>query len=146
MTEIKKEKVQVEVKRVEGNLMFAFSVPEMLEAIFKAKSVEIRTSEKWEGNKFYFCPDITNNEAYQALLSEYNLFDNFGQDIVDGNGRFNVAFLRTVGGKGVIPLIPPVAFSVLSDRVRALTRFIRAYYEQFVGSFRIGGTVEFEIE
>ena len=146
MTETQKEKVSVEVKRVNGALVFGFAIPEMLENIFKEKSVEVRTSEKWPDNKFYFCPAITNNEAYKALLAEYGLFDDYGKDIMNSAGQFNVAFMRTVGGKGNIPLVPPVAFSVLSDRVRTLTRFIRAYYEQFIGAFRIGGTVEFEVE
>lgn len=146
MPTTEKQKVSIEVKRVDGQIVFSFKVPKMLEDIYRSKSVEERTSDNWAGNKFYYIPGIVENEAYKSLLEQYGLFDNYGAGLVNQHGKFNVSFLRTVGGEGTIPLEPQLSFARLSEEVRNLTRFVRAYYEQFVGPFKIGGTIEFEIE
>ena len=141
-----KPSIKMSVTRENGDTYFTFEVPKKLTDIFAEKSEEIKTSENWPNHQFYFMPEVLESSAYKDLLSEYNLFDNYGSKIInEENGKFNVAFLRTVGGKGKIQLNQDLPFAKVADQVRNITRFLKAYYEEFLTDYKVSGSVTIEI-
>lgn len=135
----------MKVSREGQKTYFTFEVPKAISAIFEAKSDEIRESESWPGHQFYFCPEVTKDRGYKELLEQYHLFDDYGHTMVREDGRFNVAFLRTVGGAGKIEVKKDLSFAHVSDQVRQIVKFLKAYYENFLGDWQVSGSTEFEI-
>ena len=141
---MEKKKISFKIFRKNGSTFFEFECDSKFEAIFSAKKHEIRESTNWEGLKFYFIPEITNNEDYKHLLNKYGLKDDFGSEIYDDN-MFNVAFLRTIGGKGTIKVNKDLSFSTVSEAIRNIVRFTKEYYESFIEDFEVKGSVNIEV-
>lgn len=140
----KKKVVIIEVSRINGKTYLEFQVDESIETIFKEKSEEIKESQNWKGLKFYYLPKITNDEQYKRLLSSHNLIDDFGAILYD-NQRFNIAFIRTVGGKGKIEVPADIPFAIISIGMKNMVSFLKEYYENFIKDYSVKGEITFEV-
>jgi hypothetical protein len=143
-TQDKKKQIKIEISRKDGKTFLNFDIDERLEKVFKENYVAIRQSESWKDLQFYYCPDITDNNEYKDLLNNYRLFDNYGSPLFE-NSRFNIAFLRTIGGKGSIVVPNSIPFAVVSQGIRDMVAFIKKYYEEFMKDYSVKGFVNFEI-
>ena len=139
-----KQKIKLEISRESGKTYLTFEIDKSLEDIFERQSQEIRTSESWKGLKFYYVPDVIESSAYQNLLYEFGLQDNYGVSVYS-NRKFNIAFLRTVGGKGKILIKNDIPFALVSDYMRKIITFIKRYYEDFLKDYKVKGFLTFEV-
>lgn len=137
------KKININVTRSNGKTLFQFSVDPAIEEIFKNRAREVRESQSWPGLKFYYLPE-TETENYQLLVRNYNLFDDFGHALTRSQ-KFNMAFLRTVGGNGTIEIKEDIPFAQMSMAIRNIAQFIKVYYERFFTDYKVKATVEVEI-
>ena len=139
-----KKKIKIEIQRENGNTYLSFEIDPSITKTFKEQSKEIKESQNWKGLKFYFIPEMTQSQAYKDLLYNYRLVDDFGTSLYEGN-CFNIAFLRTVGGKGKIKVSNDIPFAVVSDGVRRIITFMKKYYEEYLKDYTVRGFLTFEI-
>lgn len=139
-----KQKIKIEISREDGKTFLSFEIDEFLEAVFKKQSSEVRTSVNWKGLNFYYSSDLLSNQNYRNLLREFNLVNDYGTSLYASN-YFNIAFLRTVGGKGKILLHNDIPFATVSDGMRRIISFVKRYYEDFLKDYRVKGFLTFEI-
>jgi len=137
-------KIVIDLYRRNGDIFLDFKTDEALEAIFKSKSSGVKESAKWAGLTFYTIPSLLDSLAYRRLLEEHNLFDDYGQSVVE-EGKFNIAFLRTVGGKGTIKLNEEIPFAEASEAVRRMVQFVKRYYRDFMADYTVKGSVTVEV-
>lgn len=143
---VNKKQVEVEVYRKQGKTFFKFSVDEHLEKIFKEQSGgEKKKSESWKGLEFYYYPKVVDSPEYRRLLERYNLFDDFGHSFMRNNNSLNIAFLRTVGGKGEIEVKNDIPFAVITHGLRNMTQFIKEFYEEFLSDYKVKAIVNVEL-
>lgn len=129
-----------------GKMELNFSIPAKIEGILKSMPNEIKESSKWPGLQFYFVPELVQNKEYKELLHSYDLFDNYGSDLIDPEtNRMNIAWMRTVGGQGSLPLNQKVGRQEATTLVRNCTAFIRDYYNNFHRPIKVIGKVEIEL-
>lgn len=146
-----KTKIKLEIERVRGNTFFVFEIDKDLEEIFKNRADEIRTSQSWlkpngDGLKFYSIPQMTTSYNYKNLLARYGLVDDYGTGLYSGAGnRFNMAFIRTVGGKGKIKVNDDIPFATVSLGVKQIVSFLKEYYSEFLRDYKVRGKVDFEV-
>ena len=139
-----KKKIKIEIQRTNGKTFLSFEVDTLLEKVFKRQKKEIKTSVKWKGLKFYYIPTLIENKDYKDLLYKYYLFDDYGKELFD-NGNFNIAFIRTVGGKGKIRIQNDIAFAKVSVGVKNIIDFLKEYYEKFLKDYKVKGYISFEV-
>lgn len=114
-----------------------FEVDQKLTDIFKENSAEIKESASWVGLKFYSVPSIVSSAGYKALLNNYSLFDDFGTSL-HKDGKFNIAWTRTVGGKGTIEVKDNfLTEEELKRFLRNSVSFLRDYYEESLKDIEI---------
>lgn len=139
-----KKKIKIEIQRVDGQTYLSFEVDASITKMFKEQAQEIKESKSWKGLRFYFLPEITQNQSYKNLLFDFRLIDDFGASLYEGS-YFNIAFLRTVGGVGKIKIKNDIPFAVVSDGMRKIVDFIKRYYEEFLKDYTVKGFVTFEV-
>lgn len=141
-----KRQVVLQVYRDKGNTYLEFEIAESLEVLFKEKSGgNTKTSESWKGLEFYYSPEITDSREYQQLLSQYGLFDDYGHAFVRDSSYFNIAFLRTKGGKGKIKLNSDIPFASVAVGLQNMDKFLRKFYQDFLTDYKVKAILEFEI-
>ena len=139
-----KKKIKIEIQRVNGNTYLSFEVDPTITKTFKEQAKEIKESQNWKGLKFYFIPEITQDENYKRLLRNYYLIDDFGVSLYSER-YFNIAFLRTVGGKGKIKVSNDIPFAVVSEGMKNIIAFMKRYYEEYLKDYTVRGFLTFEI-
>jgi len=145
-----KTKIKLEIERKEGETYFVFEIDPELEELFKKKSEEIKQSQSWleggRGLKFYSIPSMTTDSNYKSLLTRYGLVDDYGTTLYSRSSRvFNIAFIRTVKGKGRIKVNEDIPFSTVSSGVRNMVDFLKTYYQEFLRDYKVKGKVDFEV-
>lgn len=141
-----KKKIEVEIVRKEGKTYFRFKIHPSIENLYKSQNPEIRESKSWPALKFYYIPQLINNEVYQSKLSSFNLIDDYGSSFYDRNRRrLNIAWLRTVNGVGEILIEEEFSFAELSQSVKNALSFIKEYFEEYYREFKIKGSVSVEL-
>lgn len=141
---IEKKKVNIEIYRKDNKTYFKFEIDPRIEKLYKDISEEIKESKGWEDLSFYLVPKITRSEDYKSKLNRYRLFDDYGVGLLDDD-KLNIAWIRTVGGKGEILIREPISFAELSLLFRNAIQFIKEHFEEQFQDFRIKGTLEVEI-
>lgn len=136
--------IKIELSRKDGTTWFEFAIDPNIENIFKKQAQEIRKSSSWEGLEFYYCPQVIESEQYQNMLQSYNLADDFGHPLFKGK-RLNIAFVRTVGGKGKIAVEGEIPFSELGISVQTFLSFLKRYHEEFLADYTIKGSIQLEL-
>jgi len=121
--------IETVITRENGKTKMKFSIPKEVEKMFKTGS-EVKTSDKWEGLRFYYQADIQGHPSYSKLLADNKLRDNYGSTIMEDN-RFNIAFLRTVGGKGEVEIEPSIPMAVWSEKLNELAGFIKLLMQEY---------------
>lgn len=142
--ESSKKKIAVEIARKDGKTYFKFEIDPRIEEMYKIQQQEERESESWPGLKFYYMPKILDNPLYQEKLKSYRLFDNYGTTIIKEN-KFNIAWLRTVGGNGEVELNEELSFAELSNMVKQALAFIKEYFDDYYRGFSIKGHITVEL-
>jgi len=140
----KKNMVALRIFRKEGDTFLEFETDSKFEDFFKKKEHEVKESSSWTGLKFYHIPQLTTSKDYKDIVYRHNLIDDFGTSLV-ANGRFNIAFLRAVGGRGVIKVGDSLSFASVAEGVKSIVRFAKDYYESFIEDYSVNGKVSFEI-
>lgn len=139
------KQVKIEIYRKKGVTFFEFKIDENLEAIFKDQAKgETKSSKSWGDLKFYSYPEIIESQPYQQLLSEYGLFDDYGHAFIRESRFMNIAFLRTVGGKGTIKIKEDLPFAVVTQGVRNMTKFIKQFHEEFLTDYKVKAEITVE--
>ena len=141
---VDKKKINLEIYRKDGKTMFKFEIDPRIEALFKGIAKEQKDSTGWNGLKFYYCPELTQDEQYKNKLYNMRLFDDFGTSLIRKN-TLNIAWVRAVGGKGEIEVKEPISFSELSLLFRNATQFIKEHFEDNFKNFTIKGSLSVEI-
>jgi hypothetical protein len=136
--------INIEVTRKGGKSLFHFKVDKKIVALYESQKHEVVTSEKWKGLKFYSPKELIASEKYKTLLSQYDLFDDFGADFYK-SGKINMAWVRTVDGEGEIEINDYHSFAELSYLVTNISKFIKAYFEEYMRDYKITGKLEFEV-
>lgn len=146
MADKKIKRIEMELYRKDGETRFRFSIPSEIEAIYKKGNPEIResSSPSWKGMKFYYMPELTGSTDYQNRLNRFGLFDDYGMEFYR-DGKMNIAWLRTVGGKGDMPMRSNASYAEIALLVRNVVDFIKGYFEDYLRDFRLKGIVEIEI-
>jgi len=134
--------IKIEISRKDGKSYLTFEIPPIIEDIYKKLHAEIKTSEKWVGLKFYYLPELLKNNTYKNILHDYGLFDDYGSEIMNDDNYFNIALLRTVGGKGKIKLNNTLPLATLSHQIKNTLLFIKHFHEEFFNDFEIKGKLE----
>lgn len=142
----KVKQVEIEIYRKSGETFFKFSIDPKLEKIFKKQSNnKKRTSTSWKGLQFYHYPSVISDKAYKDLLRSYNLFDDYGHQFVRDNNSLNIAFLRTVGGKGEVKLPQELPFAVVATGLKDMQQFLKKFYSEFLADYKVTATVQLEV-
>ena len=139
-----KKKVKIEIQRIDGKTYLSFEIDSSLTKIFEKQAQETRESKNWKGLQFYYIPDLTQSQTYKELLYGYRLIDDFGATLFD-DGYFNIAFLRTVGGKGKVLVPNDIPFAVVCEGMKKIVAFIKRYYEDYLKDYKVKGYLEFEV-
>ena len=142
---VKKTKaIEATLMRKGGHTMFSFTIIPQITEFYKKIAKETKDSEGWTGLKFYSVPDITTNKTYQEKLRRINLCDDFGTPVLK-DGRLNIAWLRTVGGKGEIEL--PQTLSLEEGRflIDGACKFIKEHLQEYLQEYEIRGVISLEI-
>jgi hypothetical protein len=139
-----KKKIQISLERKDGKTLLRFEIDPRIEEIYKKQKHEIKTSDSWNGLKFYYMPQIVRSEVYRRKLMDRQLKDDYGTSIYDGHS-LNIAWLRTVGGKGEIVLGDEMSIAEASMLIRNATAFIKDYFETYYKNFKISGSVNIEL-
>ncbi len=141
-------KIEFHVFRKDGNTYFGFKIDPRIEKIFKKSSENIVESQSWEGLKFYSVPATTESQDYKNLLERYGLRDAFGHKFYDDiSGKFNIAFIRTVGGEGEIKLdASSLSFAIVASKMKNVLQFLRTYHEEFLRNYKVSATLTFDAE
>lgn len=146
-----KTKIKLEIERKSGETYFIFDIDKKLEDIFERKAKTIRTSQSWiaengKGLDFYFIPEVTTDHNYKMMLRSHGLVDDYGTGIYSRDmGQFNIAFIRTVGGKGKIKVNNDIPFATVSNGVKQIVSFLKEYYSEFLRDYKVKGKVDFEV-
>jgi hypothetical protein len=138
------KKISLGIKRIDGVTRFTFEVDKKIENMYALMPNEKKTSSKWAGLEFYYIPTIVENLGYQNKLADYNLFDDYGSTFYRG-GKMNIAWIRTVGGKGDIVLTDPVSLAELSQLIKRTMDFLKEYFTEYYKDFEIKGELNIEI-
>lgn len=133
--------INISIERVKGITSFNFKIDPKIEEIFKGMNGEVKTSEKWPGNKFYYIPELIKNQSYKDLLYKNNLIDDYGQFLVEGN-KFNIGWLRTVGGEGKVKISDTLDLLFVKDLIERTNKFIREYFSSFIQDMKVTGKIE----
>ena len=141
---MEKQKIDIKIKRINGKTYLAYEISPEIEKRYNTETTEIKESEKWQGLKFYYVPEITQNNSYLNLLAKYKLFDDFGS-VFYRDGHLNIAWLRTVGGKGKIELKQSISFAELSILIKNTLSFIKEYFEEYLRDYEVNGSLTIEI-
>jgi hypothetical protein len=139
-----KKRIEIEIYRKEGKTFFKFAIDPKIEELYKAGSPELRKSTSWAGLEFYYLPHLTSNKEYKDKLEYFRLFDDYGVGIYVG-GKLNIAWLRTVGGKGDIQIKDPLSFAELSALTKNCVQFVKEYFEEYYREFKIRGNISVEL-
>lgn len=139
-----KKKIEIEIIRKNGKTIFKFKVDPRLTEIYKGLSTEVRESNSWKNLKFYYMPNLTDDENYRRKLYNLHLIDDYGTGLYK-NGFLNIAWLRTVGGTGELTIADSLSFADLSILIKNATQFIKQHFEEHYSNFRIKGQVTLEI-
>ncbi|MDE2233717.1 MAG: hypothetical protein KGJ90_06470 [Patescibacteria group bacterium] len=139
--------VSMEVTREEGQTKFRFKVNPLLTDYFRdAVNGEKQTSEKWKGMEFFkMSQALENNDVYQQALSRHCLIDNYGSSLIY-NGKFNIAWLRTVGGRGEIKLNDTIIFGEVSYLIKHTIAFLNDFFGEILAEFEIEGTISVRVK
>lgn len=146
----KKSKVEMIIRRKGGKTFFEFKIAPELEALYKNMEGEVRDSTAWRGLKFYFVPSIVNLAEYKRQLASFDLFDDYGTELLKSEGenrgvKFNIAWLRTEGGKGSVEIKNAVNFARLSVLMDNCLRFLKEYHDDFFRDFKIRGSLTVDL-
>lgn len=145
MPEQNDNKVTLAVVRKSGKTVLEFHVPKVVRDIWADKGLEVAESSNWPGLQFYKLRNNDRTPQYRDMLERFGLFDDFGAELVDDSGKFNVAFLRSVDADGKIPVNGELAYGSIAAKVRDLAAFVREFVEGFVADYRITGSVSIEL-
>lgn len=141
---MEKQKINIKINKINGKTFLVYEVSPEIEKRYNTGSVEIKTSESWEGLKFYYNPEITQSNTYLNLLSKYRLFDDFGCAFYR-NTYLNVAWLRTVGGRGKVEIKQNISFAELSILLKNTLSFVKEYFEEYLRDYEVKGSLTIEI-
>jgi hypothetical protein len=134
-TETKKQ-ISISIERSKGQTYLSFEFAPEIEELWKIHEPQIKESEAWEGLKFYFIPDITDSYEYKCLLSKYQLRDDYGHALFTDE-LFNIAFIRTVGGKGRIKIKNTTSHAELATNIENTRQFLKEYFQNYLQDFKI---------
>lgn len=140
--------IELEIAREKGETYFKFKVDPAITELYKNQAEEIKLSKKWVGLSFFYAPKIINNELYKRILTDYHLFDEYGNDLFYNGGSrllFNIAWLRTKEGEGQIKITEPVSISELTDLTKRTCDFIKDHFNKYFQDFKISGKVSIEL-
>ena len=74
------------------------------------------------------------------------MIDDFGGELFKPDTQtFNIAFLRTVEGRGSIQISDEIPFATVSDGLRRILNFIKKYHEEFLKDYKVRGTLTSEV-
>lgn len=115
----------------------------------KKSSSYTETSNKWlnedgEGLEFYI-----KNEKLNNKVSNYGpIIDNFGNGLVEDDGRINLAILRIVGiSDGVtVKTNDMLSYQEVSEYIQKVASWGKAFYEENLRDGDLSATVNFEVE
>ncbi len=138
------KKIELEIIRKDGKSYFKFKIDSRIEQIYKDQMLEIKESTNWPGLKFYSIPEMTKNEKYTYRLNDFHLFDDYGKSIFQ-KGFMNIAWLRTVGGEGLVEIKDIISFAELSQCTKQVTQFLKEYFYEYYQEFHLKGSVTIEV-
>lgn len=138
------KKIEIEIQRKEGKTYFRFKIDKKITEMYQKQSQETRESTAWTGLSFYYCPAILATQSYTSLLNRYDLTDDFGQPLVYRN-KLNIAWIRSVGGEGMIEFQESIPFAELSQMTRNAIQFLKAYFEDYIKDCTITGSLSVEV-
>ena len=138
------KKIDIAIERINGETFLTFEISPEIEKLFNGDGVETRESESWPTLKFYYNENLRTDYQYQNLLRDFSLRDDYGTKIIS-SGCFNIAFLRTVGGKGKIKIANTFSYASISEGVRNTISFLKSYFNEYVKDYKVKGTLNIEL-
>lgn len=141
-----KKKISIMISRRDGKTYFKFEIDPRIEQMYSEMAKEKKSSSSWAGLEFYYLPLILGDNKYQQALKQSKLMDDFGHSLFS-QGMFNIAWLRTVGGKGEILLKynETLSYSDIALQIESASRFIKQYFEEYYRGFKISSIISVEL-
>ena len=136
--------IVLEINREKGETFLTFEISPEIETLWKVHEPAIKESTAWDGLKFYYLPGIIESEEYRELLATHRLRDDYGHSIFS-DGLFNIAFIRTVGGKGKIKINDSVSHAALSEWINETKEFLKEYFQNYLRDFKISCRLTIDI-
>jgi len=136
--------IKVKIKRENMRTKLTYSVDQEIENLFEEVSEGVRESSSWEDLKYYHMPPEARSDAYRNKLERNNLCDDFGYDVVQGN-KFNIAWIRTVGGEGEIEIPNHITLTQVQEWVASASRFLKSFFSEHFKDYEVTGTIEINI-
>ena len=134
--------IELKIVRAKGHTILNYEIaPEISKMYEELSGGKVKESTKWPNLEFYLVEDLLKNEEYQDRLNSYKLIDSFGDSLIY-NGRLNIAWLRTKGGKGSLEVGSEVPLSQLITLSKNTISFLRDYFSEVLLDFEITGAVE----
>ena len=140
-----KKQIVINVERTKGQTFISFEFAPEIEEIWKMHDAQIKESTAWEGLKFYYIPEVIQSREYVRLLDRYGLRDDYGHSIFGDDGKFNIAFIRTVGGKGKIKVKNTISHSEIIQGVDNTGNFIKDYFQAYLKDFKFTCNININI-
>ena len=130
--------------RNNGDTFFKFKIDKKLTEIYEKMPHEKRVSTAWDGNSFYCLPTLTESEKYQRTLREHNVTDNYGAPLYTEN-KINIAFLRTISGKGQIKVSSQIPLSQIQIDLANIIAFAKTFYREYYQQAKLSASLTIEL-
>lgn len=137
------KKIEVEIERTNGTTQLRFNIPLELENLYRERSSGVKTSLNWKNLEFYEIPELLANTDYRNRLSSLNLIDDYGQPVFYSS-TFNIAWIRTVGGKGSVIVQNSISLAEVQRGVNNAIMFLKEFFMDFIKDFKVKGTITIE--
>ena len=138
-------KINIDLVRKNGKTLFRFQVDRRITKVYENYcGGETKVSSNWDNIKYYHLPTGRRDENYIMKLESFKLIDDFGSSIVHED-KFNIAWLRSVNGKGEVPITSRISFAELSLMANNCLKFLKEHFEDYFKDFSIKGELKIEI-
>lgn len=152
----KKKAVELTLHKEGMDTMLHIKAAKEIEDFFKrasaksGKSAKTEVSEKWldqesEGIEFY-----VKNEKLSNRVANYGpIMDNFGNGLMDTEGRINLALLRIVGISGedgvTIKTDDLLGFQEMKEYISLLAEWTKAFYNENLRDQDLSAVITIEV-
>lgn len=149
MKNVKEKKLVLEVVRTNGKSYLKYSIPSVVTDCYKSLSKGVKVSSSWYDEatplEYYDCSELRTEERYKEELLMSNLCDDFGNKLIDDYGRFNIAIVRSVNGRGKIQIPNYSDIYSITNGIKNAVSFLKSFLAKRIQKTHITSTLTIDI-